>query len=656
MPKHLTYNEVRRYVDSMKADRKDKMREIGLNREWYIATNERHYDSYYESNDGRIRRVRREPDRPDEVRWTNDLMKSLINKVTSAVGQTPVRYYGVPKTRDLEHRASANMTTMFLQHLFFGDKPTPLSRLRRKVAMKAQIDGVVFLKSGFDPFGGDPTEIPSDVANELPEAERQKHTHTGASWTSIVTADQLIYPRWIDNLSKAPAIVEERYVTLGELMKRFPRNPKIRQAVRKSGAGMSQLDSFTSRRMHDDAFSKHMFLTWEVWVPAGAAWRPSAGAKSNSIRVFNRGLFQFWVEGILEPISSMEVPHSSLGIDQPYDPIAYSEHPESDALDGIPFASDLRAKVPYLEALVNSYIERELIAGDPVLFMPSGAVNVKKFMERRPGEPVEWNHRIGHPPQYIVPAWNQAMAIQLISELSESVMQESGVRDVAQGGVPKRAESGIAIQTAIEDNLSRMNNYHVTVDEGFTDTQWKRVVMESNWSIGTRHLGIFSRTQLMDIVDWEGQSMTGTARVHTVSSPTIHYSPAREEMKVMQSLQAGLISMEEAQDRMTLPPADGQGFGMRAEHSAIARHENRLIMDGRVEEAETFDEYNHSVHAYVHMQHFLQHRWDMTDEQREALQKHIEEHQTKEIMAMIGQAQVMTLGQNPEALAAGATQ
>lgn len=631
----LAFKEVDDYCESIKQDRSDRHREIGLNREFFRGVQERHYDAYHPGPYGWPTRRRQPPERADEVRWTSHLMAATIDRISAAVGQTPVYFYGIPKNGNVDSRVSSQMTTHFLQYLRYADDPVPVLNMRVEVASRAQVDGTTFLKAGFDRNGGDALDLPPEVAAGLSEKEKARHYFTGSSWSEVVPWDELLFPRWIRRLPDAPAVVHERHQSIGRVLGRFPKSQELRDLVSQRTGGGRLLDVVFGRRRTgaETFFEDHNLLVREVWIPRGTVWRGSG--KKTELREFPQGMLQVFVGDLL--VYEQDTPYLECGVDLPFQPVAQSDDPDYGSLEGISNGSKLRGQVPYIELLIRTMLERELFHANPPLFSPVGAVNRNEFLERLPGDVVFYNPARGKP-FYEMPASMHQAAQGLLGELVAMMMEDSGVREAARGGVPKRLESGKALALALEQDLARMSNYNHSVDEGFRRHLWHRALMEMKFSLGERQLAIFSRSQLLDVASWRAEAMSGTAGVFRASSPTLNYSPEIMMDRIRQDFQLGLIERETALDMMALPPPEGQGYGVRADEMALIREENRQLLSGR--EVVTEDFYDQDLHIYGHRQEFLQRRWEMTEQQVGHLADHIADHQQRQVLSMMGTQQI----------------
>lgn len=630
------------YIEFIKRERAERTREIGKNHEFYRGVNERHYDYYSHDDYGQVTRIKVPPKRDDEVRYTSHLMKGTIERMGAAVGMTPVSYFGIPINNDIENRISAQMTTTYLQWLRLSDEPLPLLELRKKLAFRVMLDGTSFIKGGFDRLGGEPIDIPEEIANELSPKDLELFRFTGSSWAKIVRWDELLYEPWLRSLDDASMIIEERYLSAGQLLSRFPRSQKLREVLRKGGLGSNQMSRFSmnsprGRRHVGALFGQLNYRTFEVWHPAGSAL-VLPGKNKKSIKQFPLGHFSFWVEDHPEPIYEGPNPYGRYGVSHPYMACAQTDDPDKDELEGVCMGSMLRGQVPYIELAVNRLIEHVAHYSNPPLMNPSGSVDRDEYYERGPDDVIDYDPQKGKPHYPQMPALNNAL-FGTINELVQMSMEDSAIREASRGGVPARIESGKALKIALEQDLSRASNFHHSIDEALRKHLWMRVVLEANLSLGERQLAIFSKNQLADVADWQASSMNGTSGIFRSSAPTINYSQEVVEAKILEKYQLGLIDRENALDMLSLPPPEGQIFGMRSEEMAIARMENRLMMAGGI--PETYNFYDQAVHAHVHRQWFLQNRWTMSEEQLRTILEHIEDHDERQIAAAIGQMQML---------------
>ena len=645
----VTKDEVQEFVHACRLERIDLQQATDKNRIWYSGLNESHYGIYDVDEYGHISVRRRPTSTPDEIRYQSYLATALVDRTTAAVGLTRVGFYGIPANNDDETRTAAHVTTAWIQYLKHSDEPNTVMQLRRECAFAAQLEPTSFVKIGFDPQGGDPLDVPPEVAAVLKPEQRDSLRYTGASWRKRVTWDNLLYPPGKQQLTDHDMIVEEFFPSFGELIAMFPKNTALRELARDRGAkksfGSKFLSGFQGRKFLEtqEFQDRHYAHAYQVWVKPGAAWGKIPGTKGKGLRMFPHGWMQIWVDGIDESLHDDVNPYAQFGIKYPYVMISQGPDPYTMALDAIPRMSRIRHQAPYLERMMSKWISREMHHARPLMLVPEGTLNMRKLQRSQPGDPIEFNPLKGAP-SFLTPSGASPMTLAFMNELVGAIVDEAGVK----GGVdlPKRIDSGAAIEAVVAQDMARMQDYHQSVDEGIKTALWWTAQLEAAYSVGIRALPILGRSQLTDIVDWTGAAMRGVAGVFRASAPVMVDSPAAEEQRTILYWQSGLISREDALDRLNMLPPEGAVSGLRQEHMVIARQENRMLDAG--EKPVTYDFYDDDIHINSHISHFLQNLWFLSEDVKKAKLDHIQEHQARQMLKQMSMMQQQGQMQQPQ--------
>lgn len=283
-------------------------------------------------------------------------------------------------------------------------------------------------------------------------------------------------------------------------------------------------------------------------------------------------------------------------------------------------------QVAYNAAWSNK-LEHLKLAGSARLMVGRHSVELIDDLTDLPGEVLVWDGQ-GSPPQYLSPP-NLPNWVQMTpAEIKENLDDIMGVHAISRGAAPANIESGFGLSILAEQDgtpTTRLNRE--------TAAAWSRVasmnlaLIEQEAGDTQREVKVKQQGNAAMSIAWTGKDLRGQTDVVVSPDSILPRSRAGLVKFASDLVQMGMI--EDINQFAAVAELPGQQDMLEAlSHDvARARRENARLVAGRQTEPKDYDD--HQIHINEHNKFRKTEDYElMSEEDREAVDDHIEAHTT----------------------------
>ncbi len=221
----------------------------------------------------------------------------------------------------------------------------------------------------------------------------------------------------------------------------------------------------------------------------------------------------------------------------------------------------------------------------------------------------------------------------------------SGVGDVASSVQNPSVSSGTALEILIEQQNERLTMPAEIIRRCYVEIAKMFLRLYSQFTSSIRAIRCadsFNKTR----VYYADKNSTSSDDVYLESENELSYTQSQRKSTIFKMYESGLLSDEDGQIRPSLKEKvlNMLGYkdldyqkGLSRLHEEKAQNENNKIRDYGLSVDEVD---NHSIHIEEHERYFLSEYRDLSDEQKQRLFSHIDEHKQKQLKEKQKQEQI----------------
>lgn len=485
------------------------------------------------------------------VRLTTNLILPTIRTMIANELKTNPRFYGVPANGDLISKAAARIASRIFEAKYYDD-----DFLNMMIRMRtwARMTGSSYLFALWDPSAGktwsdakiDPMTGQPVIDPATGQPVMQQYAAGDIMFDVANSFEVLLQPGAPENFAEHRKIMRVKLMDVDEIEDRWgvkvePEKGttdimyQVRVMSMVDASGRFRTDTAESSLVKNRALVKNYFEVPSKKYPNGRIFTYANGkvlSKTEDLDYFVNG-------------------KRALPVGKDDDIFMPGRSQGSSTIEHIG-----PINVQY-NKMNSQTIENCNLLSRPKVTAAKGAMDDDVFTDQ-PAEVVEFNVIPGAPdggrPEPFKQAEMPTYFFEMKKDLPQMIENISGIHDVSLGRLPRRANSGVAI-----DALQEADNTHIALSIKSWGSALSRVMtialeqMQRKYT-EERIVHYVGKLHQMEVVAFKGADLIGCGAVRVTFGP--HLTKAQRSDLALQLLEAGVISREQALEIMELGDID----------------------------------------------------------------------------------------------------